>query len=138
VRGLTPAAAARIEKEQLTTLARRLSAATVTGEVQWEGREPDCYHWASADGSVRVASRDRDGEPPYELAVYDARETKVDELSSELLGDEPAPWNHALAELYRAARRNALRADQIVDALLGALTTAGDRAEPEEAHASDA
>lgn len=138
MRGLTPAAAARIEKEQLTTLARRLTAATATGDVQWEVREPDCYHWASADGSVRVASRDRDGEPPYELAIYNAHDTKVDELSSELLGEEPAPWNQGLAELYRAARRNALRADQIVDALIGALTSAGDRAEPAEARASDA
>jgi hypothetical protein len=137
VRGLTPAAAARLEKEQLTTLARRLTAATTTGEAQWQGREPDCYHWASEGGSVRVASRDGDGEPPYELAVYNARDEKVDELTSELLGDEPAPWNQAVAELYRAARRNALRADEIVEALIGALRTADDRSEREEAQASD-
>jgi hypothetical protein len=132
----TPVAAARLENEQLTTLARRLIAATATGETQWQGREPDCYHWASGYGSVRVSSRDRDGEPPYELAVYNTRDEKVDELSSELIGDEPEAWNRALAELYRAARRNALGADEIVEALIGALGTGGrSDAEPEEPHA---
>lgn len=129
-----PVPAMPLENEQLATLARRLIAATATGEAQWQGREPDCYHWASEEGSVRVVSRDRDGEPSYELAVYNTRDEKVDDLSSELRGDEPEAWNRALADLYRAARRNALNADEIVDALIGALRTA----EPEETRASDA
>jgi hypothetical protein len=86
---------------------------------------------------VSVASRDRDGEPPYELAVYNTRDEKVDELSSDLVGDEPAPWNEALTDLYRAARRNALHADEIVEALIGALATAADRGAREEAQAPD-
>jgi hypothetical protein len=133
VRASAPVAAGPLENEQLATLARRLIAATATGEAQWEGREPDCYRWASEDGSVRMSSRDRDGQPPYELAVFNTRDEKVDDLSSELIGDEPAAWNRALAELYRAARRNALDADEIVETLIGALRT-GDRpdAEPEE------
>lgn len=137
MRGLTPAAVARLETQQLTTLARRLTAATVTGDIEWQGREDDCYRWSSRAGSVTVASRDRDGEPPYELAVYNTRDEKVDRLSSELLGDEPAPWNQALSELYRAARRNALHADEIVAALIGALAPRGNRHDAAEAHAAE-
>ena len=134
MKGLTPATVARLETEQLTTLTRRLTAATVTGEAQWQGREDDCYRWASDAGSVSVASRDRDGEPPYELAVYNTSDEQVDQLSSELLGDEPAPWNQALSDLYRTARRNALHADEIVEALIHALAPAAHRLDSADAH----
>jgi hypothetical protein len=137
VRGLTPAAVARLGTQQLTTLARRLTAATVTGDIEWQGREDDCYRWTSGAGSVSVASRDRDGEPPYEVAVYNTRDEKVDGLSSELLADEPAPWNEALSELYRVARRNALHADEVVEALIGALAPRGNRRDAAEAHAAE-
>jgi hypothetical protein len=135
VRGLTPATVARLETEQLTTLARRLTEATATGEAQWQVRDDDRYRWASDAGSITVASRDRDGEPPYELAVYNTSDERVDQLSSELLGDEPAPWNQALSDLYRAARRNALHADEIVEALIHALAPAAHRLDSADAQA---
>jgi hypothetical protein len=111
-----------LEKERLSTLASRLARATSSRGARWELREPELFQWSSGDGSVSVASRDRDGEPPYELTVYNAAQESVDRLASELLdGDEPAPWNAALAELHRVARRSALRADEIIDALIDAL-----------------
>jgi hypothetical protein len=114
-----------LDKQRLTTLARRLAAATAAGSAQWLPADDDAYAWGSTEGSVTVASRDRDNEPPYELAVYNPRQEKVDELTSELLDDdEPAPWNDALVELYQAARRSALRADDIIDALIDALPVA--------------
>jgi hypothetical protein len=105
----------------LATLGDRLAAATTSGATQWEVREPDVYAWKAAQGTVTIASRDRDAEPPYALVVFNPAGEKVDELASELLGDQPAPWNDALADLYRAARRSALRADDVIDALIGAL-----------------
>ena len=57
------------EKQRLMTLARLLAAATASREADWQAREPDVYIWESSAGSVSVASRDRDGEPPFELAV---------------------------------------------------------------------
>jgi hypothetical protein len=93
------------EKGRLATLAYRLAAATGQRAARWELKGPDVYSWEAPEGTVTVASRDHDGEPPYELALYNARSEKVDELASELLGDDqPAPWNEALAELYRVAR----------------------------------
>jgi hypothetical protein len=44
------------------------------------------------------------------------------ELTSQLVGDDrPAEWNKPLADLYRAARRSALRADDVIEALIEAL-----------------
>jgi hypothetical protein len=108
-------------ESRLITLGNRLAAATTAGAAQWEVRELDVYSWTAAEGALSVASRDRDAEPPYELVVYNPDGEKIDELASELVDDEPAAWNDTLAELYRAARRSALRADDIIDALLGSL-----------------
>jgi hypothetical protein len=82
----------------------------------------DTFHWRRPEGSVEITSRDHDGVAPFELTVYNADDAKVEELASELVGqDEPAAWNDALAGLYRDARRSALRGDEIIDALISAL-----------------
>jgi hypothetical protein len=111
-------------KERLTTLVRELAASTAAGAAEWQASEPDVYSWRSSEGAVSIGSRDRDGEPPYELVVYNPGDERVDELASELLeDDQPAPWNEALVELYRLARRSALRADDVIEALIAALPT---------------
>lgn len=116
-----------LDKQRLMTLARRLAAATASGTAEWQMREPDVYAWESEEGSVSVASRDRDGDPPFELVVFNPSQERVDEISSALLeDDQPAPWNDSLARLYRLARRSALRADDIIEALIGALPASGD------------
>lgn len=126
MRGLSADAAARLERRHLTTLIRRLAAATAARAAEWQVRDPDVYSWSSVEGSISVGSRD--GDPPYELAIYNGRGERVDELASELVrGDQPAPWNDDLLELYRLARRSALRADDVIEALIAALPT-GDRA----------
>jgi hypothetical protein len=113
-----------LEKERLMVLAERLAAATAERTAQWQATADDVYSWGAREGTVTVASRDHDGEPPFELTLYNAGADKVDELTSELLaGDEPAPWNEPLAELYRVARRSALGADDVIDALLERLRT---------------
>jgi hypothetical protein len=114
------------DKERLTILARRLAEATTARRARWTLDDEDVYAWAAKQGTVTIASRDRDKEPPYELSVYNPEREKVDELSSALLDDDqPAPWNDALVELYRAARRSALGADEIIDALIEALPQSG-------------
>ena len=118
--------------QRLTELAERVATATTGRSAQWELGGADTFVWRAAEGSVTVGSRDRDGEPPYELTVSNPTGERVDELTSELLaGDQPAPWNDALVDLYRAARRSALRADDIIDALIEALPTANVNREPQ-------
>jgi hypothetical protein len=108
--------------QRLTELADRLASATTARTAQWQLDGDDVFVWTAAEGSVTVGSRDRDREPPYELTVYNSARERVDELTSELLADDrPAPWNESLVELYRAARRSALRADEVIDALIESL-----------------
>ena len=124
MRGLPSDAAARVEKQHVTTLIRRLAAATAARSAGWQVREPDVYSWSSTEGSLTVGSRDGDGAPPYELVVYNRHGAAVDEVASELLrDDQPAPWNEDLRELYRSARRSALGADDVIEALIAALPT---------------
>jgi hypothetical protein len=113
------------DKQRLTTLARRLAAATMERSARWQLADDGVYLWTAKEGSVTVVSRDRDDEPPYELTVLTPNGEQVDELTSALIEDDrPAPWNEALVELYRAARRSALGADDIIDALIDALPQA--------------
>jgi hypothetical protein len=112
--------------DRLSLLCERLSAATLAREAQWNADGDDSFLWVHPEGGVTIESRDKDGQPPYELRIYNPDHEPVDELASDLVADEePAPWNGALAALYRAARRSALHADDIIDALTNALPPAG-------------
>ena len=123
------------EKQRLTTLARRLAAATSAREAKWKTGDDDVYIWTAKEGAVTIVSRDRDDEPPYELVVFTPNSERVDELTSALLEeDRPAPWNEALVELYRVARRSALGADDIIDALVAALPSTGADGEAQREH----
>ena len=106
-------------------LCGRLAHATRAGLAKWRVDAEDRFVWElPQQASVSIGSRDKDGEPPYELALFNANGTKVEELSSQLVGDDrPAEWNEPLATLYRAARRSALGADELIEALLAALPT---------------
>jgi hypothetical protein len=122
------------ENDQTVLLCEQLAAATRARGVRWEVASGDTFSWRRPEGSVEITSRDHDGVPPFELTVYNAGGEKVEELASELVGeDEPAAWNDALAGLYRAARRSALRGDEIIDALISALPSreVEARSEPE-------
>lgn len=108
--------------DRLIELCTRLAGATGAGAVEWRREGEDEYVWERPEGIVAIAARDRDGQPPYELAIYNGSHEQVEELESALVDDDqPAPWNGPLAELYRLARRSALRADDIIEALVAAI-----------------
>ncbi|HET6641863.1 MAG TPA: hypothetical protein VFG93_01180 [Gaiellaceae bacterium] len=107
---------------RVVVLCERLADATRAGTAKWHGESEDRFLWEGQQGSVSVQSRDNDGEPPYQLVVFNTNGVKVEELTSQLLeNDQPAEWNEPLAVLYRSARRSALKADEIIDALIEAL-----------------
>jgi hypothetical protein len=113
---------------RLIELCERLSGATLTGKVPWTAEEDTAFSCAQRSGSVAIRSRDRDGEAPYELVIYSPKGATVESLVSEwTTAEEPASWNAPLADLYRAARRQALGVDEILDALLDELPPAGPR-----------
>jgi hypothetical protein len=122
--------AIRADHARVIALCERLADATLAGATEWRDEGDDHFLWTRAEGKVSIGARDRDGQPPYELAIFNPKGEKVEELASALAEDDnPAAWNGPLAELYRVARRSALRADEIIDALMNALPRAGgDRA----------
>jgi ankyrin repeat protein len=133
------AVAIRADHARVIALCERLADATLAGATEWQDAGNDHFTWARTEGRVSIGARDRDGQPPYEIAIFNPGGDKVEELASALADDEsPADWNAPIAELYRVARRNALRADEIIDALMSALPTpparpaAAERATPDQ------
>lgn len=115
--------------ERLVELSGRLKTATDAGHLEWMAEEDTAFLWTGASGAVGVRSRDGDGEEPYMLDVFSAAHQKVETLGSEWTADEqPAPWNEAVARLYRAARRQALGVDRILEDLLAELPGVSDEA----------
>jgi hypothetical protein len=115
--------------ERLVELSKRLRAATDAGQLEWTAEEDTAFLWTGVGGSVGVRSRDRDGEEPYELEVFTAARQKVESLGSEWSADEqPAPWNDAVAGLYRAARRRALGVDDLLEDLMAEVPRVSDEA----------
>jgi len=111
----------------MIVLCERLAHATRTRDAEWRVDSNDRFVWERPQASISIGSRDKDGEPPYQLVLFNANGDKVEELTSQLVGDdEPAAWNEPLAGLYRAARRSALGADQLIDALIAALPSASE------------
>ena len=114
--------AVQTENGRVVVLSERLADATHRGDEEWLREGEDLFVWQGEQGSVSIGSRDKDGEPPYQLVVVDSNGEKLEELTSQLVdNDRPAAWNEPLADLYRAARRSALRTDEVIEALIDAL-----------------
>jgi hypothetical protein len=110
--------------EPLIQLCDRLAEATHAGRVDWTAREDTAFVYQGASAAVEIRSRDRDGEAPFELAIFNPDGGKVDVLVSAWSADEePAVWNEPLFDLYVAARRRALGVDDIIRDLLVELQT---------------
>jgi hypothetical protein len=112
------------DKSRVVVLCVRLVDATRAGHVDWTRQEDDTFVWRTEQAAVSIGSRDKDGEPPYQLLVLNDNGETLEELTSELVeNDQPADWNEPLANLYRVAHRKALGADEIIDALIESLPT---------------
>jgi hypothetical protein len=116
--------AVEAEKGRVVVLCERLVHATRAGRVEWRREDEDTFVWQAEQAVVSIGSRDKDGEPPYQLVVANHQGETLEELTSELLeNDQPAEWNEPLANLYRAAHRKSLGADEIIEALIESLPT---------------
>jgi hypothetical protein len=112
------------EESRVVVLCERLADATRAGYVEWRREGEDIFVWQAEQAAVSIGSRDKDGEPPYQLLVVNENGETLEELTSELVeNDQPAHWNEPLARLYQAALRKALGADEIIEALIESLPT---------------
>ena len=107
---------------RLVELCERLAIATVAGELEWTPQGETSFVCERLSVTFRVRSRDRNGEPPYELALFNSDRMKVEQLLSEWsYNKQPAFWNDDLAVLYAIARRQALGVTHLLDDLLAEL-----------------
>ncbi len=107
---------------QLVELCERLVAATIEEQLEWNVGEKTAFTCTRRSGTILVRSVDGSGEHPFELAIFNTDGVKVESVISESVGEErSAPWNGAVANLYQAARRQALHADRLVADLLADL-----------------
>jgi hypothetical protein len=107
---------------RLVELCERLAIATAAGELEWTPQEETSFVCERQSVIFRVRSRDRNGEPPYELALFNSDRMKVARLLSEWSSNkEPAFWNDDLAVLYAIAHRQALDVTRLLDDLLAEL-----------------
>ena len=106
----------------LVELCERLAAATIDGQLEWEAGEGTAFTCVRRSGTILVRSVNGDGEFPYELVILNTDGVKVEALVSEWSAEEePAPWNGAVANLFRVARRQALHVDRLVADILADL-----------------
>ena len=101
---------------RLLHLAELLLARTQADNVDWEPMSrDDSFAYTGMNGGFVISLV---GSDSYRLSVRDSHGNPLDGLIS-----NPYEDHHATVEqLYLAARRKALRADQVIDSLIGEIT----------------
>lgn len=105
---------------RFAALVTRLDELTRGGRVRWEladDTRDDSFVHATPAGAVAVFSRDYDGRDPYVVVVRDADGRLVERVEV----SKDADLFEVVTGLYRLARRQALRADSVIDGLLRSL-----------------
>jgi hypothetical protein len=106
--------------DRLAALVTRLDELTGSGRIHWEladDTRDDSFTYATPTGAVELFSRDRDGRDPYVVVVRDTDGRLVERVE---VGKD-ADLFELVTRLYRLARRQALRADAVIEALLSSL-----------------
>jgi hypothetical protein len=127
-----------LSEDAFHQFAADLLARTEDGKVPWAPfTEDDGFAFVGSAAAVVVRSRDGDGAYPYVLELFDGqnelRETLHTGFDLTEHGDQEAnAWNDTLARLYHAARRRALRIDELSMSILDDIDggVSGDRPLP--------
>jgi hypothetical protein len=97
---------------RLIALCERLATATVAGLTDWSADGRGLYVWERHEGIVSIEALAVDGQPAFELVVFDSDGEEVEGLVSAFGEDARAvDQNAPLEQLYRAARESALRSE---------------------------
>ena len=104
----------------LIQIAAKILAQTRAGKLQWESVGADTFSTSVGSTPLTIASKTRrvplGSEQWYRLTVLDDKGNTVEAVDSDT---EEA----ILTVLYETARRNALKVDQVLDALSAKLDT---------------
>ena len=97
---------------RLIVLCERLAIATVAGLTDWSADGRGLYVWERDEGIVSIEALDVEGQPAFELVVFDSDGEEVEALVSAFAEDNSAAdQNGPLEQLFGAARKSALGAE---------------------------
>jgi len=100
--------------DKLAQLIDVLERATGEGRIRWEETDrPSAYMAAVRDQKVVIASKDDDGQEPYELAVYSSSGRLIESFHSDDEGH-----HGAMGSLHITARRNSQGVQKVIDNLI--------------------
>jgi hypothetical protein len=109
-------------------IADRLLEQTVEGGREWEPAGSFTFRTWVSGRPVTVESADRDGAHPYVLSILEPDGRTIESVRTgspmtvELRGGARGDWEAGLEQLYRLARRRALKVDEVIDDVLHSLT----------------
>jgi hypothetical protein len=110
-------------RNRLIALARGLVERTVSGQIEWREVVPaNAFQLDIPSGAIVIETVDSDESPPYRMTIHNPEGQEVDALEQEWEAYEgesyPADWNVTLADLFEAARRNALDIDSVLNGII--------------------
>lgn len=125
-------------QEKLANLAERLLEWTLEGRVSWQAtHDEEAFAHVAPGGSVTIRTLDANGDFPHILELFDHDGAPVDKICSHRIPAgvrsmsdrewEPRPFAAVLAELWDAARAQALNIDAIVDSIIETIEPSADR-----------
>ncbi len=110
--------------EQLEKIVMGLVQPTKDRKVEWSTRDGETLTLAIPSGTILLTTRDRDGEPPYKVEIYDASGTAIESFAKAINRaptPEEADLDTKIKALYAVARRNAMNVDKVLDAIIDDL-----------------
>jgi hypothetical protein len=112
--------------EKLAKLVDRLYERTEANAVQWGKADREVFAASFPNYSVDLSEAHNTwGSPAFVLRIYNSDGDVVEWISSRTLASElPASdkdYEKIMEELYKLARRSALKSDQAVDELISVL-----------------
>jgi hypothetical protein len=121
------------DDDRLVEVARRLTTRTKAGRQHWTQNDSSPGHFQTrvAEQLVLVGSTDSDGNHPYSITIWRPNPTpedgkrwiQVESLNTARRnpGTFVPAWQEAIADLWAAARTEALQIDSTMNAILTAL-----------------
>jgi hypothetical protein len=114
-----------VDNEKLAEVARRLGELTKAGKIRWETTDQlDTFLFGAPSSNVLVGSLNGDGEHPFFMRVMTPAGEVTDSLEtfSDVTDVWGRPeWHLSIRDLHRRARRDATKADAVVDSLIEEL-----------------
>jgi hypothetical protein len=102
---------------RLLNLVTALVGRTQEGTIEWQELDEDfVYQCDTPRAIIRIESIDRDDSGPYRVVIMNSAGREIESLSSSTLGLDPVV-HEDFGTLYRLAKRQALRTDELIDDL---------------------